>query len=924
MAASTTNLATAAQRRAGLASSRLPSSVARAPLVDGSGDGMALVAVPKTASQYIPATSSGGTISMDVVVISSPSSRTNDSGTPGMPPLVTHTFLVVPIHDTPDPPASVTGVAPANNLVRSEQRISINDKDLIEWDKHNPHMFWVIGSGIVPEQAHLKGQDKRKADRGKYAQCKVAIARGRPVEIQTNAVSKLDGAKEVNVGDVLQLSNVNYKIDHSIDSKTKAVTRYENLHVGNLKRIGSWVDVPHMHNDIFFTLTSILPHYMPNFPTLVVDKEFDPSAATAKGDAARRAAAEEAARAHAEAHQLEYVPPSAAASQGKVELLKKPSEKSKMIEASLTEASKIALRQFPFVVPKYVPCPEVGNYLAAQGIKHWKTWENADSNNMLLEPAAMECYNFDATDANKDASGGDATRKDLSYGEQRDGKTIKLVPKLRYASYVKQALPDTPQYWEKLDESGKPIRPEDGAQDVVVSVSNTGTGLYAFGTAEPQLMGRVAPVLYSGTPAVNICYASNKERIVASSEEGKRLEYLLGGVVKVSDWKGKGGQPATTRNAVSIFADLAAGIVSRGYAIDKATADKFIKIKQNMPGVGKTRVSDNMAHSTTKNEYAEENPIGKKNVRSPVQNLFETGINWRDAEEHENFQPFLVSNWALKDFVRSPQLEAMYAAMRVFKEDGTTLDEKATAERAIKFHSKLLVDIAEGRFPRGMSKKERLEDPAASTTNEEDLAKYAEKLREYAGFAKGTPFPIAAVDIPEVFGPMHLLGEENDSSAQARRPFEFILFAIRHEYLRDRRMTNYIGDNWYFDVLYELYGAAYKRVVASIDEGKTVAYSKWIEEGAKKPDAVMTEASGSNNKRKDPPAAASATGTPVPTAIPKNPTTAAVAKGSTGGQVSSTPPPAKVAKSAPKSSTKQAAPTPAAVVVDPLVDSGAF
>ncbi len=289
---------------------------------------------------------------------------------------------------------------------------------------------------------------------------------------------------------------------------------------------------------------------------------------------------------------------------------------------------------------------------------------------------------------------------------------------------------------------------------MIVSVSNTGPGLYAFGTAEPELMGHVAPVLYSAMPSINMCYVSNKERVVSSSEAvinspDERLEYLLGGVVKVSDWKGKGSQLAATRNAVSFFGDLAAGIVSRGYAIDTATAEKFIKIKQGLPGVGKTRVSDNMAHSTTVNPFADENPIGKKNVRSPVQNLFETGISFKD--EKDDFQVYLVSNWALKDFIRFPQLEALYNAMRVLKADGK-VDEKATMDRAVKFHSKLMLDIAEKRFPKPMSKKERLEEPTAGITFEEQVGAYSEKLREYAGLPKDVAFPIPAVDIPEVFG----------------------------------------------------------------------------------------------------------------------------------------------------------------------------
>ncbi len=174
---------------------------------------------------------------MDVVVISSPSSRTNDTS-PGMPPLVD---AYIPRRSNPRytrPLLSVTGVPPASNLVRTEQRISINDKELVEFDKHNPHLLWIYGTGVMPDQAHLKGQDKRKADRGKYPDCKLPIARGCPVELQTNSVSKLDGAKELNVGDVLQLSSVNYKIDHSKD-KNGVMVRYDNLHAGNIKRIGT-------------------------------------------------------------------------------------------------------------------------------------------------------------------------------------------------------------------------------------------------------------------------------------------------------------------------------------------------------------------------------------------------------------------------------------------------------------------------------------------------------------------------------------------------------------------------------------------------------------------------------------------------------------------------------------------------------------
>ncbi len=176
----------------------------------------------------------------------------------------------------------------------------------------------------------------------------------------------------------------------------------------------------------------------PTFPTLVVNKNFNPEAEAAKANDA-------AQRERAAAHGYEYTPAVGQPST-EVQKLKKASEKSKMIEASLTEASRSALRHFPCVIPKYVPCPAVENYLAVHGIKHWKKWENADTSNMLLEPAHMESYNFDATDANKDATT-DATRKDLSYSEARDGKVFKFVPRLRYAMCVKQALPEQPEPW---------------------------------------------------------------------------------------------------------------------------------------------------------------------------------------------------------------------------------------------------------------------------------------------------------------------------------------------------------------------------------------------------------------------------------------------------------------------------------------------
>lgn len=860
---SSNNPSTAAQRRAGLTSSRLPAAIApqRVAAPDGANEGIALTALPKTASQYIPATSSGGACSFDAVVIGSTASRSCDY-TPGNPPIVTHTFTVVPIHDIPDPPASVTGVATPSNLIRSEQRIAINDKELVEWDKSNPYKLWLIGTGISPDQAHLKGTDKKKADRAKFRTHKIAIARGCPVEVQTNAVSKLDGAKEVGVGDVLTLSNVTYKIDHSKtkdkDGKEKMVV-YENLHAGNLRRVGAWNDVPHMHNDIFFTLFAILPHFMPNFPALVRKLGWDPAAAdTAKAEAARKAA-EDAARAKAEANGMQYMPPAATAAPD-VEKVKSKAEKSKLAEESLSDSSRLALRQFPFTIPKFPPCPAVGDYLGAHGIPAWKVWQNLDQNNILLEPGSFQRYNYDCTDQQPST---DATKKDISYhdpcGVSADGKQHKYSPSLRYELAVKQALPEKAQEWEKLDEHGKPIRQTDGAQDVVVTVSNSGPGLFAFGMAEPLLLGQVGPVLFSACPAINNCYVSDKEAVVSSSEQGGALKYALGGVVKVSDWKGKGNAPAASRLAASWFVDLAAGVVSRGYPIDTATAEKFIKIKQNMPGVGKTRVSDNMAHSTNVNPYADENPIGKKNVRSPVQNILETGVSFKD--EKEDLQMFLVSNWALRDYLRSPQIEALHEAMKVFTEDGK-VDAAKTFERVTKFYSKLMLDIAEGRLPKGMSKKERLDDPASSAANEEVLAHYAAKLRDWAGLPKDTSFPIAAVDIPEVFGPMHMHDEENNSESPSKRPFQFALFGIRLEYLRDRLMLNYFGDNWYQDVLYERYGAPYRRALEGIDKGTLKPYNKWLLEtnpgaggatlnggAAANKDTDMTDAS---NKRKEP------------------------------------------------------------------------
>ncbi|MBX9661153.1 MAG: hypothetical protein K2X00_21565 [Nitrospiraceae bacterium] len=118
---------------------------------------------------------------------------------------------------------------------------------------------------------------------------------------------------------------------------------------------------------------------------------------------------------------------------------------------------------------------------------------------------------------------------------------------------------------------------------------------------------------------------------------------------------------------------------------------------------------------------------------------------------------------------------------------------------ACKLFGKLMVDLANKTAKLGLPHGALdTATPKVITANTKATEEYAASLAKEGGLAK---FPFAANMLHRVFGPLHPSGKEPDFSEAAGMPFHCAMYAIRLDYLENRCMLNYIGDDFMNDVI---------------------------------------------------------------------------------------------------------------------------
>ncbi len=837
------NESSAAARRAALYGKVSADIMKQDPIAAASGESMRLTTVPLSQMSFVPQSSASGVVTLEAVVVGEQSTRTNLVPATGSS-ITTATVLVVPLSDVPMPPARYDADGnqipfPAS-VVINENRVTINTQDMVRFDEKDPHVLHVFGSGKDPNHkpspAAAAGAARQPIPRVTYRDRSVAIARGMPITFETDKFAQLSGeTKAFMPGDLIVFRGVSYDIEHAKDGRV-----FDKIKCTGVQRLGSWHEIGARHNEIMAVLFGELPQRLPNLPVLVRRTDWNPEAARARQR-------EQKAKEDAEQYGLAYVPPAAAGGGASVpERQPDRKEQRKLTEESLTEQSRRALNTATLLIPLLPPATQIKDYLAAHGLPH-KVWM-LPGMVATRSPTPFLDYVLDVTEVTQQqqaSAAGDTMRRDMSFGDlgpSVDGKQRKYVPKFNYAMELFQSLPSEPLEGERVDPAtGAPVRPEmvakTGMQLVQIFATNNAQQLTAYGIAEPLSLGYVGPVLYSKCPALNQCYVGDKQKTLESVNQNmpaSPMTYYLSGVVQVTDYTGKEGKK---KPATAFHVDHAAGIVSAGYPITPEAALKLIDIKGNQ--VGKTKVSTNMADSKVKNEYIKFNPLGAVKG-GDVQNLFETQINY--SAEKNDFQAFVVSNRAFKDFAMYPELEALTGAFASYAD-------------ACALFGKLFVDMATGKFPAGMSGKERAADPAAAAEVDAVLAAYAAELAKAGNLKK---FPFDPARLPSVFGPLC----ETDASSEAptKSPFVYVPFAIRKEYLQLRQMDKYVhplfitlsivltpahrylGDYFYLDVLFPLATQRHAAAIEAIEKGEAPAYSAWIKQQHAKPAAAAAAA----------------------------------------------------------------------------------
>lgn len=206
----------------------------------------------------------------------------------------------------------------------------------------------------------------------------------------------------------------------------------------------------------------------------------------------------------------------------------------------------------------------------------------------------------------------------------------------------------------------------------------------------------------------------------------------------------------TKRNDVRttcIMGDLVAGIVSAGYRLTTEAALELIRLAPQRMQYLQGRVSTEMDGLEIENEWREHNPLNQ-NRTSPVINCFETTFSVDRIKSSVSF--YIVANWAEKHLIKKPELKAFIEANK--------------ADPAAAF-SKIFVELA---------KTETLEDP---------------KLYNLFGPAVTEETGAGAVNAPRA-------GEKGFYGLQ------YVIFAIRNDYLATRGLDKYHGDMAGHDVVF--------------------------------------------------------------------------------------------------------------------------
>ncbi len=796
---------------------------------DGTGEQVTLSSVQRE-SRYVPTTTSSGTVSFEALVLVEPTVSVNVVQRTGAS-LNTHTVKVMVISEVPPPdPIRDESNAIINNpkcLVRAANLLSIHTPDNVEWHKNEPHRISVIGSGKDPKATSndsTGAAPQQKTPRVLYdgkrgGQAKFGVlAMGSVIDIRTNKAADL--SEKLLPWDIVTFSNVTYSVEQGKDNSSKggknnANVFYENFSGGGIQLLSHWFQAANRHNEILAILFGLAFSRIPNFPPLVYRTDFDRDAAKDKFDRKFHEQQQEKEKKEALKNNTPFVPMSyeealsrrAAESDGATyshEMTKKDARK--MTEEGLTERSKRELNLAQFIVPTVLPSPLTLRYLKGNKFG-WKAWvfpkDAKGETQYRIDPTNADMFRYILQEQqNQPQQNKAGDRKEVIYEEEKGGKKIRMSPKFSFSITLAQSLPVEPMVGETLTAEGKTQRKAD-FQTVSIAVHNNGVCLYPYGIAEPAAMIHVLPVLIASTPAANLCYPSDIPAVASNTPAvtSGSLTYPLAGSMKAFDFPARG--QATPKDVTTFILDHAAGVINGGYPIKPTHAQQLIELKSNQ--VGATVVSTNMTDSNVVNPWYKSHVIGSTK-HSPVQNWFETQVNF-EAEGKTHFQNFVVCNHALKDFDRFPELEMLINALKLTSDP---------YDNACELFGKLFVDLANKTAGIGLGPKElSTANPTTIARNLATINAYAAELATAGNLDK---LPFEPSKMSTIFGPLFARDAQPDFSPATGPGFRYDVFGIKHNYLKTRGMKDYLGNDFYIDVLYPTQEEAYGRVAEGIEK----------------------------------------------------------------------------------------------------------
>lgn len=804
------------------ASTRNPSVPAEA---DGSNSGVQLSVTPRS---HFPARSFGstsGTVSFRGVVIQVPTFKTN-KGKHGA--FTTGSVTIVVTSDVPRPEdvydENHQRIPLPASMVWGEDRINIIANSRVRRDEEDPHALTVVGVGRSKDDDDNSGGGKAPMQRWDIG---ALLCQGQYLVIQS---AKFDKNDPPAIGDEYEFGSVSYKIEQGQDNTKKGGkdnrhVLYRNWDAGSVVRLSRRNDQPYWAgmNRLASIIYSIAPTRSSNYPALIrnpnvsvaeVEKQIE------EEKAKERAKKKSASLATAASNLAKYgvslaEEPDALLQQqqqqkdgtaldvgdegpqASTELTEK--EKTEVARRVLTPSSLKGLNDALWIVPVHLPDAVHSDYFAMHELRfkfmvpQTTGPDGIEMDAIGPDPSQRQFFCYPAPHEGQQRS--NQGPPPIIYTDPRpvppDQTPMRLCPSFDHRIVCMQQLPKEAMPGEPVDEHGKPLRDGRTTQRYYFDIHNSSHSLKVYGIQHPTSMGLVLPSLISATPALNLCYVTKLLDLVNALPANPAAAdlpviHLSGCVVGVDRDTTGPISTATKHELQSLLPDLGAGLMSAGYPITYEAAIELFRWAANFFGRTMISADGNMGDGDLKNPYAKSSPLED----GPIINLWETRVNYA-AEGKTRWAAYVVSNWAQKPS-RNPGMQKLLDALKATK--------PSPMENARKLFGKLFVDIANGRAKFGMSNRElATASPEEIAENERATKAYADSLAK-AGGLKALPFE--PKEMLDLFGPIHPSGHEAEISQQSM-PFHCVVFAVKNQYLAARSMTNYLGQDFFRDVIHK-------------------------------------------------------------------------------------------------------------------------